>query len=340
MTDQPQISREEMLREIGSVTARLKEIQTSRSLSDRDLVDEYPDLGSTKTWKQRLVAGNLEGLNLERTYARMRRIAVLLTGEQPDEVFYRDLPFAREMAARVAMLEQQTNDRRIFVCLAPNGVGKSAGCRYLVGQSRARRVAVRMLPTWRNKLLHIYTGICSSLGQSLQTTNVAEAERHAIALLRGHPHTLFVDQAHEGGVALMHILRALVDETPSRFVYLAYFTAFRSVQTGSTDALVEAKAFLGRCLKPIFDLYQDGTHVADVALYLRRAAGLTAAAAEGVANKVTPILQATANLRLLDDAIASARAADDSDDARPDAIVAEVYRLSGLCIEHPQKTAA
>jgi len=338
MTDQPQLSREEMLREIGAVTSRLQEIQTSRKLSDRELVDEYPDLGSTKTWRQRLVSGNLEGLNLERAFTRLRRVAVLLTGEQPDEVFYRELPFTREMAARVALLEQQTNDRRIVVCLAPNGVGKSATSRWLVGQSRARRVAVRMLPTWRNKLLHIYTGICAAMGQAIQTTNVSDAEQHAIALLRGQPRTLFIDQAHEGGLALMHILRALVDETPSRFVYLAYFTAFRTVQTGSTDALIEAKAFLGRCLKPVFDLYSDGTHVADVALYLRRAAGLSTAVAEGVSNKVTPILQATANLRLLDDAITSARAADDSDDARPDAIVSEVYRLSGLGLE--QKKAA
>jgi len=336
MTESTPLSREEMLREIAAVTARLNEIQLSRKLSDRELVNEYPDLGSTKTWRQRLVAGNLDGLNLERTFTRLRRVSVLLTGEQPDEVFFRDLPFTREMASRVEMLEGQTNDRRIFVCLAPNGVGKSATCRWLVGQSRARRVAVRMLPTWRNKLLHIYTGICTALGQSIQTTNVAAAEQHAISLLRGQPHTLFIDQAHEGGLALMHILRALVDETPSRFVYLAYFTAFRSVQTGSTDALIEAKAFLGRCLKPVFDLYSDGTHVADVALYLRRAAELTAAAAEGVAGKITPILQATANLRLLDDAIASARAADDSDDARPDRIVAEVYRLSGLSIEQKQ----
>jgi len=339
MTEPTPLSREEMLSEIGSVTARLKEIQLSRKLSDRELVDEYPDLGSTKTWRQRLLFGDLAGLNLERTLARLRRIGVLLTGEQPDEVFYRDLPFTRELAARVGMLEQQTNDRRILVCLAPNGVGKSATCRWLVGQSRARRVAIRMLPTWRNKLLHIYTGICAGLGQALQTTNVAEAEQHAIALLRGQHRTLFVDQAHEGGVALMHILRALVDETPSRFVYLAYSTAFRSVQTGSTDAMVEAKAFLGRCQKPIFDLYSDGTHSPDTALYLRRSAGLTAAAAQGVANKVTAVLQATTNLRLLDDAIASARAADDSDDARPDVIVAEVYRLSGLPVEQQQAAA-
>jgi len=142
-----------------------------------------------------------------------------------------------------------------------------------------------------------------------QSTNPAEVEQAVIEGLSAQPKTLFVDQAHEGGVQLMHELRAFVDETPARFVYLAYDTAFKRVQTASTDALIEAQAFLGRCLKPSFDLYRNGILNKDVNFYLRKRGGLSASAAESVTAKILPALQGHTNLRLLDDAIEAAEAA-------------------------------
>jgi hypothetical protein len=63
------------LEEIAAIVQRLAEVQRSRKLSDRQLVEEYPDLGSTKTWRQRLVPGTLDGLNLDRLAGKLRRLA-------------------------------------------------------------------------------------------------------------------------------------------------------------------------------------------------------------------------------------------------------------------------
>lgn len=302
----------EKLTEIKAIVARIADIQGARKLSDNQLLREYPDIGSTKTWRNRLVPGTLEGLNLDRMLAKLQRVAAILDGGSPDEIFYPEMGFAKEMTARLLRLERQTNDRRILACLAPNGTGKSAFARWAVAQSRATRAYVRMRPTWRNRSIHICSGIGRALGKTIQSTNPSDVEHAVIEELANTPRTLFIDQAHEGGVQLMHELRAFVDETPSRFVYLAYDTAFKRVQTGTTDALIEAHAFLGRCLKPPFDLYRGGIAQADAVFYLETAGGLTRSQAESVASRILPVLRASTNLRLLDDAIASAEAAADS----------------------------
>ena len=211
----------DIINEIRAITARIAAVQAERKLSDADLLREYPDIGSTKTWRQRLCAGELDELDHDRILAKLRRVAVILDGGSPDDLFIKEMQFAVEMNARLAQLERQTNDRRILVCLAPNGTGKSAFARWAVNQKRSTRTYVRIRPTWRNKPLHLCRGIARALGQEINTSNVADAEEAVINALSGEPITVFLDQAHEGGVALMHELRAFVDETKSRFVYLA-----------------------------------------------------------------------------------------------------------------------
>ena len=311
------------------VVQRLLDVQKARKLSDRQLVAEFPDIGSTKTWRNRLVAGTYDGLNPQRCLANLAKVATILDGGTPDLEFFRDLPFATELVARLGYLERAKTDRRILVCLAPNGCGKTSVSRWAVGQARSTRAYCRLRPAWRNKEIHIANGIARALGADDTTNNAAEAEQRLIGLLSGQPRTLFLDQAHEGGPALMHLLRALVDETPSRFVYLGYDTAFRRVQTANTDAMIEAQAFLGRCLKPVFDLYRAGIQMRDVVIYLQRAADMSPSAAQGVAARVTPVLQRATNLRLLDDAIVAARAENPDDQSEPDVVVTKVFQLAG-----------
>lgn len=338
-TTQPTSWTAEQVAEVEAIVIRLAEVQRARKLSDRQLVAEYPDLGSGKTWRSRLLAKNYAGLNPDRIIQRLRRICVILDGGLPDEIFWPELPFAKSVSALVGGLERQTNDRRILAVLAPNGCGKSATARWLVAAQRSRRAYCRIRPSWRNKVGHLSLGLAEALGIELQTTNPAVAEAALITGLRGQPRTLFLDQAHEGGVALMHLLRCLVDETPSAFVYLAYDTAFKRVQSANTDALIEAQAFLGRCLKPVFDTYKGGVLPGDVQFYLRKAADLNKTAAEAVSARIIHTLQRNTNLRLLDDAIAYARASSDDDAARPDLVERAVFHLAGISADEHQEAA-
>jgi hypothetical protein len=311
-----------------AVSGRLQEIQSARRLSDSALVKEYPDLGSAKTWKQRLLAGNFAGLNLPRFHTKLLRIQTILDGGTPDETFYPDAPFAKEFRSRLQYLERQTNDRRIMLVLAANGTGKSSSARWSVAQKAGSRVSFRCRPTYRNKPLHICLGLARALGSEIETTSPAAAEAECINLLSGQPRTVFIDQAHEGGVAVMHLLRGFVDETPSHFVYEAYNTTYRQVLTSSADAFVEAQAFAGRCVKPFFDLYAGGTLPEDVEFHLRQLAGIPKDVAVSLSKKLTPVLRKHTNLRLLSDAIEAARKANDDDNALPDEIETQVFRLA------------
>lgn len=324
----------DQLAQAQAIIARGQAVQASRKLSDTRMLAEFPDLGSVRTWKHRFCAGNFQGIVPERALSRLRRFAVILDGGTPDSITFSDLPFTRECNKRVQLLERSMNDRRILVILAPNGTGKTTLARWCVVQSNASRAYVRMRPSWRNKPIHIANGIARALGAESDFKNPADAEQACIDMLLGNPRTLFIDQAHEGGPALMHLLRSLVDETlaqpRARFVYLGYDTAFRRVQNANTDAMIEAQAFIGRCQKPIFDLYKLGTRQEDVATYLQRAADLEADAAAGLATRITPTLSRYNNLRLLEDAIGAARAANEDDEAEASVIESEVCRLAGL----------
>jgi hypothetical protein len=100
--------------------------------------------------------------------------------------------------------------------------------------------------------------------------------------------------------------------------------------TSNTDALNEAQAFMGRCLKPVFDLYKNGTRKEDAQCYLVHAAGFSPSVAASVAGRILGELQRGTNLRLLDDAICAARAGNDDDEAAPEAVVRQVERLAGV----------
>jgi hypothetical protein len=76
--------------------------------------------------------------------------------------------------------------------------------------------------------------------------------------------TMFIDEAHEGGTTLMKIVKTLIDETPARFVQLAYPTEYDRVKTATAGALDEAKQLLGRTMKPVYDDYRNGLREEDV----------------------------------------------------------------------------
>lgn len=319
---------EQQLAEATPIVERLKEIQAREHLSDRALVDLYPDLTSARTWG-RWKAGEWGASNPERALMRLRRIVALLDGGTPVDERYA-LPFYRELRRKVDGIECTTTDRRILVVLAPNGVGKTTGARWLEDQARAKRKYCRMWPAWRNKELHIICGILRALGEESSFGAAADAERKLVSVLASLPITLFLDQAHEGGPALMHLLRMLVDETPSRFVYIGYDTAFRRVQAATTDSMIEARAFLGRCVKPIWDDYKHGIRQEDVATYLRDTGAIGGASAASVAGRITSVLQRTANLRLLADAVITAREQSDSDEVPPEILVDHIEALAGI----------
>ncbi len=292
-----------LIPEIEAMAARVAAVQIERGLSAEGLIRAFPDLGSSKSWTHRVLAKDYEHMDLPRWHWRLTRICAILDGGSPEAQFFPEMPFARKLRARLTELEKAGNDRRILVVLAPTGVGKTSTARWLVAARAEERALLRCRPSWRNKLGHLSAGMLDALDETPPSTAPAALEDALVKALTRAPRTVFVDQAHEGGVALMHLLRCLVDETPSRFVYLAYPTAYKAVLHGSSDAMTEAKAFLGRCRKPVFDAYAHGVGVEDVTVWLREAAGLAESAAKSLAAQLAPLAAGLHNLRLLEDAL-------------------------------------
>lgn len=317
----------QMLAEIEAVVARVAEVQRERGLTEERLIRTFPQLGSDRSWK-RFLAKDYAGLNVSRWHRRLKDVAVVLDGGTPGEVYYDAMPFAQEMSRRLTLLERTTTDRRILCCLAASGCGKSAWARNAVAADAATRVMVRMDYTYRGKPAHICRAVARAMGVDLQADSPATLQRKMVDTLNAQPRTIFLDQAHEAGASLMLLLASWVDQCRSfRAVYLAYGTAFRRVQTASTDALIEAKSFVGRCQKPVHDAYDAGLRDADVVAYLVAAAGLTRQAAAGVAAATGDLLRAQSNLRTLEDAVAAA--VERHDVATAECICREVAALCG-----------
>lgn len=291
---------------------RIAKVQAALRLSDKALVGRYKDgkgkllLGSPKTWRDRLLAGLWDELNLDRWVPRLREVCTILDGGTRVQTFYQ-IPFVRELDADLARLETAANDRRCLVCLAPTGVGKSTFARWAVDQNRESRTYMKAHPGWRDSFTNICCGMAKYLGEEIPPHMGCTTALDALTnRLKAKPLTVFVDEAHEGGVALMKVLRHLIDETPSRFVYLAYPTEFDKVRCATDGAMTEAHQFLGRCLKPIFGEYREGIAASDVEFFLQQA-GLVDEV-KTLAQEIAPILRRAYNLRLLDDALAECNA--------------------------------
>ena len=292
-----------LIEPLVAMIARIMDTQKKQNLNDTDLLRKYPDIGSPKGWRDRLIPQKWDEISLENHHRKLKRVCDILDGGSPDEFFDPLLPFAREVIRRVELLERQQKDRRILMVLAPSGTGKSATARHCVAQEADTRVMVRIRPSWRNSQKNLTFGILQELGTEPSGLDRAQLEGLLELQLKTKPRTVFLDQAHEGGIVLMHMLRSLVEMTKSRFVYLAYDTTYNAVMKASSDAANEAQAFMGRCLKPPFNSYAAGTSAEDVSYLIGKYTDLDTAESAELANSILPILQRMHNLRLLEDAI-------------------------------------
>lgn len=301
--------------------ARLKQAQATLGLKNRAFIGRFKDdernllLGSTRTW-ERISADDWRDNKPEKWLNRLRQACAQIDGGTPVDEVLVDMPFYVEASNELARLEAQQNDRRIMVVLCPTGTGKSVWGRSKVSEARATRTYLRAQPGWRENGIAICAGFLEALTGETKKHN--EGYHDLLSKLRGYLSskimTVFMDEAHEGGIELMKIVRYLVDETRTRFVYLAYPTEYQKVVSATSGSLTEARQFIGRALKPIFDDYMEGTKVEDVTAILKRAGFRSDT--KLLAQEITPRILRSEGLRTLDDAMDLARSRAD-EDTRP-----------------------
>jgi DNA transposition AAA+ family ATPase len=286
---------------------RLEKHQEGLGLSDNAFVARYQKwLRSTKTWRHRLRARDYKDLNVDKWEKQLSELVSKLDGGSVTPIeFFAELPFAKQLDAIVTMVRSQGTDRRNVYALATTGVGKSIFAQHFTREHPQDSAYTRMNEQCRNRPGQIIFRIAQAIGLKRELSD-ARLLHSVIDRLQADPITIFIDEAHSGGHKLMQIVKTLVDETPARFVQLAYPTEFDRVKSATAGALDEAKQLIGRTIKPIFDNYREGLHAPDIQQFLV-CSGLDQEAALDVADVILPMVRANGNLRVLADAVESAR---------------------------------
>lgn len=305
---------QENIERLRALVTRFGELQKSLNMSDNKFAERFREyLGSQKAWAS-LKAGRFDGyLKPEKMVIRLERMAAALDGGAPVEEFFDSLPFTRHMDARLELLSGAVNDRLCLVCLAVTGCGKSVWARRKASLHPNEIIYCRARPTWRENTFAILQGFAKAIGCGIEKSPRSQADTLISALQGGSRRTIIIDEAHDGGVAMMKIVKMLIDETGTRFVYLAYPTEWDRMIAASEGALAEAKQLLGRAQKPIFDAYRLGVGNEDVSAYLRAAAGLDRDI-KAVAEEMLPLVRRHGNLRVLEDSVDEARTISDEED--------------------------
>ncbi|WP_309400205.1 AAA family ATPase [Cerasicoccus maritimus] len=286
-------TKQEQLEELEALIARIKRHQEALGLSPRDFVARYNQyLTSERTWTYRLLEGKYEEVSISKTLPRLRAMVAELDGGSPVENVWEDLPVYRDFYVRYRLLTGRKSDRRVIVMLANEGAGKSVCARHTCAKHPKETAYVVCRPTWKNRELQILRGISRVIGVEERVSSDDQLDS-VVEKLKAEPKTIFIDEAHDGGVVLLKIIKTLVNETPCRFVILAYPTLWRRVVLASDDAHAEARQLMRRTIKPIFDTYAKGTTAEDVEIYLKKCLGFNGHAKD-VARSILPVVRPTA----------------------------------------------
>ncbi len=320
---------------------RIERHQRALDLNDAQFVARYQRfLGSAKTWRDRFCKRDFAdmGKSLTTWVRKLESMVAELDGHSVLEEFFDELPFAVKMTAIYDRLQGQHNDRRCGVGLATTGVGKSQWAMRVMNKHPRGTAYSRANESWRNSISQIISGIGKAIGCPIPDfTNPATALNKVIESLKMNPLTVIIDEAHEGGVLLMKLVKTLIDETSSRVILLAFPTTWQKVMSASNDARAEAQQLFGRTLKPVFTDYANGTRKEDVVIFLQKAAGINGES-EGIAAQILPLVRTNGNLRLLADAIEEAKLQAEITEKPLDGriIVAQVH---ALCPTHIKEVA-
>lgn len=296
--------------EIQALVVRFATFQDALKLTNRAFAARYRKwLGSEKTWKllrDNQWQGHVRG---ERILPKLREFAHFIDASAsyaPDE-FHGKLPFVQSANVEFERLLGAGKDRRCLTILAPEGVGKSWWASNIVSEDPQRRIYLRLSHTWREKSFHIARGISQRLGAAEEKTPAGQMDVLIRRLRERQESVIFLDEGHNGGVAVMRLIKDLIDETPARFVYMAFPTEFDMVRTSSRGAVAEARQFLRRCVRPIFDDYRGGIGARDVFAFLVASGLARNGELKTLAQDLAPILRHNYNLSTLSDAVDDAR---------------------------------
>lgn len=284
--------------ELDRLVTRLEQHRVATGLTHTQFATRHATfVGSHKTWEFRLLAREWGQLKLATWLPRLRKFALQLDGSSAQQEIFATLPIVKHADYLFETLQSRINDRRCAMLIGTQGTGKTMALRY-VQRNNSGTVFLSANETWKDSRMRIATALAGSIGATV-SASASQTFQNALELLKGAPTTLLIDEAHEGGVLLMKLVKTLINETNTRVMLAVYPTAWNRLMNGANDAYAEAQQLLRRTWRPVENKWAAGITREDLIAW-GKAIELPGLAAR--AEEILPRVRKHGNYSLLADA--------------------------------------
>lgn len=313
--------------ELDRLIARVEQHRVALGLSHARFSVRYRKcVGSQKTWENRLLPRKWNELNLDVWLGRLRKFVLELDGAVGDQEIFENLPIVRYAALLYDTLQSQENDRRCGMLVGTQGTGKTLALQFLRQSNKTLPVFLSANETWKDSRMRIATALATGVNATV-SGSASQTFQNAVEALKSNPLTLLIDEAHEGGVLLMKLVKSIINETRARIILSIYPTAWRRLLNGANDAYSEAQQLLRRTVRPVRNDWIYGLGERDMAEWF---SAVKLPALKPRALDLLPLVRRHGNYSLLADALDRAQiiAGEDDGNVTADLFCRQVHELS------------
>jgi hypothetical protein len=317
--------------ELHRLIGRAEAFQQATGLTHAQFSTRYAEfVGSHKSWEFRLVARKWDELKLATWLPKLRKFVARIDGASQETEIFDALPIVKHANYLFDTLQTRANDRRCAILLGPQGTGKTLALRHVQRSNKFAPLFLSANETWKDSRMRIAAALAGAVNAPL-TSSASQTFHNAVDVMRASPVTLLIDEAHEGGVLLMKLVKTIINDTGSRIMLSIYPTAWNRLLNGANDAYAEAQQLLRRTLRPVKMDWLAGLTKEDLKAWSAavKLPGLAARAEDAL-----PSIRRHGNYSVLSDALDRARiAADEHDeDVTPDLVLRQIKELCGLSL--------
>ncbi|MBK8255606.1 MAG: ATP-binding protein [Polyangiaceae bacterium] len=314
--------------EFDRLINRAAQHQADLRLTNSQFATRYAAyVGSHKSWEHRLLPRKWDELKPATWLPKLRKFVALLDGASQDLDIFSTLPIVRHAEYLYETLQSRTNDRRCAMLIGTQGTGKSMALRHVQRSNKFAPVFVSANETWKDSRMRIATALATAVNASV-STSASGTFQTVVENLKASPITLLIDEAHEGGVLLMKLVKTIINETQSRIMLAVYPTAWNRLINGANDAYAEAQQLLRRTWRPVKPDWLAGINEPDLEAWAK---AVELPALKARAADLLPRVRKHGNFSLLADALERSRLiADEAEtELTPDLFCAQIHELCG-----------
>lgn len=282
-------------------------------------------VGSHKSWEHRLFARKWDELKPETWLPKLHKFVGEIEGAVGDQVIHQELPIVKHACYLFDTLKTQTNDRRCAMLLGTQGTGKTLSLRHVQRINKYGPAFMSANETWKDSRMRIAHSWAVAIGAT-STPSASQTWQNCIDHMKANPCEILIDEAHEGGVLLMKLIKCAINEASVRVMMGIYPTAWKRLTNGGTDAYEEAQQLLRRTIRPVRKDWLKGINISDVEAWTE-ASKLKLSKAK--ITELLPTIRAHGNYSLLQDALdrATLLANEQDDEVSTDLFCSQVIEL-------------